>query len=114
MKTKQLRMYLFDEDAEKVKWMYVCDIGAKLYNTFLRKMGIDEKQFSDYVADWFKVDFGFNFAMSTRRDLAILKGSVKERYKILYPSIYANTDITPEGWVRIWISEKMERELKNI
>ena len=113
MRVKKLMVKLFDEDSGKVKWLHVCYIGSKLYDTFLEEKHIDSIQFADFIADWFNKDFGQHITMTTKRDLNILKGVVKERYKVIFPAIYNNTEIDSQGWVRVWLSEKMEGELKN-
>lgn len=113
MRVKKLMVKLFDEDDGKVKWLHVCYIGSKLYDTFLEEKHIDSIQFADFIADWFNKDFGQHITMTTKRDLNILKGVVKERYRVIFPAIYNNTEIDSQGWVRVWLSEKMEGELKN-
>lgn len=113
MRVKKLMLKLLDEEDGKVKWFHLCYIGSKIYNTFLKTMDIDSVEFADYIADWFKEDFGLDITMTTRRDLNILKGTVKEKYRVLYPTIYNNTDVDIHGWVRVWITQKMEKELKD-
>lgn len=114
MRTKKLVLKLFNEDKDKVEWAHICYIGSELYNTFLEKMKISKEEFADYIADWFKQDFGLNITMTTKRDLAILKATVKEKYRAIYPTIYNNTEIDVHGWLRVWLSQKMEEELKNV
>lgn len=114
MRTKKLILKLLDNNTGKMKWFHVCYIGERLYKTFLTKMDIEPYEYADYIADWFKQDFGVDITMTTKRDLCILKGTVKERYRALYPTIYNNTDIDTQGWVRVWLSKKMEEELKNV
>ncbi len=104
---------VYDEDEDKVKWSHVCYIGSVLYNTFLEKMDASKEEFADYIADWFYQDFGLRLTMSTKRDLNILKATIKERYRTIFPTIYNNTKIDSQGWVRVWLSQKMEEELKN-
>lgn len=114
MKVKKLMIKLLDEDSGRVRWFHVCYIGSKLYNLFLQEKQIDSIQFADYIADWFNKDFGQHITMTSKRDLNIVKGVVKEKYRVIFPSIYNNTQIDSQGWVRIWLSEKMEEELKNV
>ena len=114
MKVKKLMVKLYDEDADRVRWFHVCYIGEKLYETFLAEKKIDSVQFADYIADWFRRDFGNEISMTTKRDLNIIKGVVKEKYRAVFPEIYNNTKIDSQGWVRVWLSEKMEGELKNV
>lgn len=114
MQVKKLMVKLFDEESERIRWFHVCYIGRKLYNAFLEEKHIDSVQFADFIADWFNKDFGQHITMTTKRDLNILKGVVKEKYRVIFPAIYNNTEIDNQGWVRVWLSEKMEEELKNV
>lgn len=114
MKVKKLNLKLLDEDSGKVKWFHLCYISEELYNTFCEKFDVDAVSFSDYVSDWMKLDFNMNLTMTTRKDLCIMKEVVKNKYMELYPTIYYNTKIDTHGWVRVWISQKMEAELKNV
>lgn len=114
MKIKKLVLKFYDEDADAVKWMHVCYISSALYNEFLDKMHITKEEFADYISDWFFKDFGLRINMSTKRDLNILKATVKEKYRAIFPTIYNNTKIDSQGWLRVWLSQKMEEELKNV
>ena len=114
MKVKKLMVKLLDEAEGKVRWFHVCYINTTLYETFLAEKHIDSVQFADYIADWFRKDFGNEITMTTKRDLTIVKGVVKEKYRAIYPEIYNNTKIDSQGWVRVWLSEKMTEELKNV
>ena len=50
MRVKKLMVKLFDEDDGKVKWLHVCYIGSKLYDTFLEEKHIDTEKYAEAAA----------------------------------------------------------------
>lgn len=114
MHTTPLKIKIFDETKGKIRWVKICDIGTELYSTFLNEMGVNEEEYADYIAEWFFREYNLNLSMTTMRDVKILLGSIKERYRAVYPAIYNNTDIDAETWVRIWLSKRMEEELTGV
>lgn len=114
MRVKKLMLKVLDEDIGKEKWVHICYIGSVLYNSFLQTFGINSVEFADYVSLWVKQDFNLSLNMSTKRDVAIMKATICEKYRVLYPTIYNNTTIDTQGWVRVWLTQKMEKELKNV
>lgn len=103
---------LLDEQTEELKWFHLCYVGSSIYNDFLQTFNTDSIGFADYIADWIKQDFNLDLTMTTKRDLNILRAVVTDKYKTLYPIIYQNSDIDTNGWIRVWVMQKMENELK--
>ena len=114
MRTRKLQLKVFNETTNRIEWTFLCDIGSKLYLTFLEKTGVSKEEFADYVADWFKQDFGIDLTMTTKRDTAILKAVVKEKYRVIYTYIYNNIGADESAWLRVWLSQKIEEGLKNV
>lgn len=112
MRVKKVMLKLLDEDTGKLKWFHLCYVGSSLYNDFLRTVDTDSIGFADYIADWMKKDFNLDLTMTTKRDLNILKAVVVDKYKTLFPVIYNNSEIDTNGWLRVWLMQKMEDELK--
>lgn len=112
MRVKKVMLKLLDEDTSKLKWFHLCYVGSSLYNDFLRTFDTDSIGFADYIADWMKKDFNLDLTMTTKRDLNILKAVVVDKYKTLFPVIYNNSEIDTNGWLRVWLMQKMEDELK--
>jgi len=103
---------VLDERINKTHWIHICYLNRNLYLTFLQKMGCTRAEVADFMAKWAKKDFNMNLSMSCVRDIAILKELIRDRYRIAHPNIFLNTSTDRQGWFRIWMTEKMERELK--
>lgn len=112
MRVKKIMLKLLDEQTEELKWFHLCYVGSSIYNDFLQTFNTDSIGFADYIADWIKQDFNLDLTMTTKRDLNILRAVVTDKYKTLYPIIYQNSDIDTNGWIRVWVMQKMENELK--
>ena len=111
-KVMKLVIKVIDENTERMKWVHVCYINEKLYLTFVKTMRISREDVADYLRVWIKDEFRIDLTMSTKSDIAIFKALVIDKYKRLYPSMYFNDLSDDHGWIRIWISEKMEQELE--
>ena len=112
MRIKKVMLKLLDEKTGNIKWFHLCYVGSNLYDDFLKTFKTDSIGFSDYIADWVKKDFNLDLAMTTKKDLNILRAVVVDKYKTLFPVIYQNSDIDTNGWLRVWLMQKMEDELK--
>ena len=112
MRVKKIVLKLLDEDTNDLKWFHLCYVGSSLYNNFLKTFDTDSIGFADYIADWLKKDFNLDISLTTKKDLNILRAVIVDKYKRLFPVIYNNSDIDINGWIRVWIMQKMEEELK--
>lgn len=102
---------VLDENTDKVSWEHICYAPRELYLQFLKKKGLERSQMADYVARWAKEDFNVELAMTTSKDIQILRELVLDKYKSAYPHLMRQTDTDRQGWMRVWVSNHMERDM---
>lgn len=108
----KLSVKVYDDAYNKVKWIHVCYIDKNLWESFAKRFDVAKEDFAGYLVDWALEDFNINLSMSTKTDLAILKELVKDRYEQLYP-LFKNEFLKDvHGWTRIWVSQRIEKELR--
>lgn len=101
-----------EEQYRKMKSDYVCHMNSELYNEFCNLFGVEYKDLYWWIAKWTKEDFNLSYDFCKANDLRILRELVLDKYATLYPFIYYNNLIKVDGWMRVWISEHMGREIK--
>ena len=102
---------VLDENHDAVSWEHLCYAPRDLYLRFLKAKGLERFQMADYVARWANEDFNVELAMSTSRDIQFLRELVLDKYKNAYPHLIRKTDTDHQGWMRVWVSFQMERDL---
>lgn len=103
---------VLDENTDKVSWEHICYAPRELYLRFLERKDIERFQMADYMARWAKEDFNVDLPMTTRRDILILRELVLDKYKSAYPHLIRQTNTDHQGWMRVWVSNHMERDLQ--
>lgn len=106
---------VLDENIDKLVWEHVCYCPRDVYTEFFRKAGIEKFELADYVVKWAREDFCIDLPMSTVKDIAILRELVLDKYKNVYPHIVThpeNRKFDYQGWVRVWITEHMKKEMR--
>ena len=64
-----------------------------------------------YLSKWARIDFNVDLAFETTYALELLTILVKDRYKAIQPVIYRTHLIDDEGWIQVWVSSNMEKEI---
>lgn len=108
----KLGLKVYDGDSNKVKWVHLCYLDRGLWEGFSNKFNATKEDMAGYLADWALEDFNINLSMSTKTDLAILRELVKDRYEQLYPLFKNEFSRDMHGWTRIWITQRIEREMR--
>lgn len=103
---------VLNEDTDKTSWEHLCYAPRDLYLRFIKVKGIERFQMADYVSRWVKEDFNTDLVMSTYKDIQILRALVLDKYKTAYPHLIRATDTDHQGWMRVWVSFHMERDLQ--
>ncbi|MEG0579866.1 MAG: hypothetical protein RR490_08120 [Niameybacter sp.] len=85
---------------------------GELYDRFLSTFQLSRQELADYISKWIIDDFGISLAMTHQSDIHIFKELIKKKYKSLYPNMYLESVIDRQGWVRAYISDRMELEIK--
>lgn len=94
------------------RWVHVCYVNAELYNLYMAETGMTTAQWNEILTRWCYEEFHYECAMSTTRDLELLKGLVKDRARKIYPDIFYSVGKTDrQGWMRIWVEKKMREDI---
>lgn len=103
---------VLDENKDKLVWEHLCYAPRELYTKFLDTKGIERFEMADWVSQWAKEDFNLDLPMTTAKDIAILKELVLDKYQSVYPHLIRKTTTDRQGWIRVWVSTHMEKELQ--
>ena len=90
------------------RWMHLCYINRELHVTYSKKFGHLN---NNSLSRWGKQDFGVDMEVCTVEDLDKLKALVKAYYSEKYPEVYYDSTTDHQGWLRLWITNKMKEEL---
>lgn len=96
-------------------WTHLCYVDKNLYVKYAaeRKKKYHELMLNDALESWAKQTLKKSVVLLTTEDLAELKALVKTHYKKKYPELFINSGTDRQGWMRVWVTEMMEEELKN-
>lgn len=103
---------VLNEDTDKLSWEHLCYAPRGLYLQFLKTKGLERFQMADYVSRWAQEDFNVDLPMTTAKDIAILRELVLDKYSNAYPHLIRKTETDRQGWMRVWVSNHMERDLQ--
>lgn len=102
---------VLNEDTDKLSWEHLCYAPRDLYLKFLKVKDIERFQMADFVARWAKEDFNIDLPMATYKDIAILRELVLDKYSSAYPHLVRKSETDRQGWMRVWVTNHMERDL---
>lgn len=102
---------VLDENRDEMVWEHLCYAPKDLYVKFLRVKGIERFEMADWVSQWAKEDFNLDLPMTTAKDIAILRELILDKYQSVYPHLIRKHNTDRQGWVRVWVSTHMEKEL---
>ena len=100
-----------DAETDAPKWVHLCYADENLYNTYLFLQSDEYKCMNPTLSDWAKEDFNVDLSMNSIEDIATLKQLVKEAYREKYPEIYRDSPTDRQGWLRIWVNNKMKEAI---
>lgn len=103
---------VLDENKDKMVWEHLCYAPKDLYLKFIEKKDIERFEMADFVSDWAKEDFNIDIPMTTAKDIAILKELILDKYMSAYPHLIRKSSTDHQGWIRVWVSTHMEKELQ--
>lgn len=102
---------VLDENRDRLVWEHVCYAPKALYLRFLKAKGIERYEMADYLSAWAKEDFNIELPMTTAKDVVILRELILDKYSSVYPHLLRRSSTDHQGWVRVWVSTHMEKEL---
>lgn len=102
---------VLDENRDVLVWEHICYAPRTLYLKYLKQFGLERFEMADSIQRWASEDFNITLPMTTEKDITILKTLVMDKYSTVYPHITRKSKTDHQGWMRVWVSHHMEREL---
>lgn len=112
MSLKKVLIKVINDETDKFEWCHIAYTNEELYTSFLQDMDCSRLEFANYVSKWVYEDFNLELTMAHKNDILILKELVKDRYSKAHPHLYIKSGTDRQGWIRVWLSKKMEEEIK--
>ncbi len=96
-------------------WTHLCYVDKSLYAKYAaeRKKKYHELMLNSALEIWAEHTLKKSIKVLTTEDLAELKALVKTYYKKKYPELFVSSVTDRQGWMRVWVTEMMEEEIKN-
>ena len=102
---------VLDENKDELVWEHLCYAPQDLYIDFLTRKDIERADLAEYICRWAKEDFNIDLPMSTYQHIKILRELVQDKYLTVYPHFAVKNRTDRQGWMRVWICDKMKKEL---
>lgn len=103
---------VLDENRDELVWEHLCYAPRDLYLKFIQTKGINRADMGDYVSEWAREDFNMDIPMTTAKDIVLLRELITEKYSSVYPHLMRRANTDRQGWVRVWVSTHMDKELR--
>lgn len=111
--TMKLLIKVKSNDDDSYVWKHLCYVNRDIYLKFMSKTKMASDGLNNAIATWIENTLGKTFELETEEDLEEFKTLIKEHYKHQYPSLYQESCIDHQGWVRVWITENMMEVINN-
>ena len=95
------------------RWMHLCYVPIKLWRRFEKVAKPDSLTVNDWVCKWATADFG-STKLQDLKDLDNLRDKIKLQYRKRYPELYLSSPTDRQGWVRVWCTQHMKKEIENV
>lgn len=102
---------VLDENRDQLVWEHLCYVPKGIYLKYLDKFQLERFEMADAVANWAREDFNIDLSMSTMKDIIVLKQLVLDKYSTVYPHLMRSSKTDHQGWMRVWATNHMEKEL---
>jgi hypothetical protein len=112
MQLKKIVIRVIDDAIDKSAWVHVAYADKELYEQFLSEMDCTPTEFAEYMTRWAKEDFNYSTTMTHSNEIEVLRQLVLKYYKTAFPYVFIDSTTDRQGWVRTWLTKKMEEELK--
>lgn len=94
------------------RWKHFCYVDEKLFKTYLEHYKLERSEFSQVIERWVLEEFNVIVQFQTDWEVDKVRELIFDRYTKVYPYVAINRVIDHKGWVGIWVTEQMGRELK--
>lgn len=103
---------VLDENKDKLVWEHLCYAPASVYLKYLTEFNMDRNEMGESISRWAREDFNIELPMTTSKDIKILRELIFDKYKSTYPHLMRATKTDHQGWIRVWVTTHMERDLQ--
>jgi hypothetical protein len=105
---KKIQLRLFDGRRNQNFWFHFCYIPRELWIQCKDTLGI--ANLDSQVKLWINQDFGLDIVHMD--DMYKVKQCIKDMYSKRYPEVFLDSDSDRQGWVRVWLTEKIKAMLE--
>lgn len=93
--------------------MHFCYVSEELKDLFDEQVNVLGHPANYWIGRWAIEDFEM-INITTVEELDELKSLIRKQYQDMYPELYLDSIIDRQGWLRVWFTKHMEKELANI
>ena len=96
-------------------WAHLCYVPEEVKANFDSKVNTKYLPSNHWVEAWAEEDFGWVIlGWLSEEELRELKKLIQDKYKDEYPELHLETNTDRQGWVRVWYTQHMNKELEKI
>ena len=111
LELRKVTLKLYDDNARDAAWIHFAYVDKNVFKIFTKERVAAEKTIAWWIRKWVKDDF--DLPIMSKNELNIAKDAIRNVFKAEYPEIYTAGITDRQGWTRLWLTKKMEDELKN-
>lgn len=94
-------------------WVHFCYVPVEVKERFDKYVNTNNFYSNYWIAQWAYNEFNL-MEIDTPEGMSALKEAIKNKYRERYPELYVESNTDKQGWLRVWYTENMERELREI
>lgn len=102
---------LYMGNTNTYEWRHLCYVSKELFDSYKENMSEEFNNMNKTLSRWVQEDFNKDLTITSQSELDLLKLYVKEYCKNIYPDVYLDTPTDRQGWMRVWVSKKMQEDL---
>lgn len=92
---------------------HFCYVPSDVKDRFDKYVNIKGLLSNHWIGLWAASEFDMT-SIDTAEDIKELRNRIRESFKERYPELYIASNIDKQGWLRVWYTENMERELEKV
>lgn len=96
----------------EIIWTHFCYVNPEVFDAFLHVTKTRRTQIAKWLTKWAEEDFNWQIDFTEYSHIKLLKELVIDKYRRVYPHMYYNNAVDTHGWMRVWVSEKMGKEIR--
>lgn len=95
---------------ETEKWVHFCYVPRELEEEFNTKVNKHNLPIYNWIMKWGAEDYELD-SIIDENSFEILKSHIQEQYRQEYPEIYLPSNTDSQGWLRVWTTKHMKKEI---